>query len=243
MTIVLGIIIGIVMGLTGAGGALIAIPLFLQFLGMELKEATLYSLIAVIIASFSNFMLQRKFSVYKLSIAFVLLSTMGSFLTNPIKEYLPDIYMAILLAAVSMYSLYSIWKPSSGNNSQNKSPSWVTTGVIGLSLGALTTLTGLGGGVLMLPLLMRFYGYDQNRAVTTSLFTVAMSSLSSLLIQVSSGAQFKIDSQLLGLVVGILVAAFSIKYMTARLPQSVLNNSRKVIFTIVVFLALFKIFN
>jgi hypothetical protein len=31
--------------------------------------------------------------------------------------------------------------------------------------------------------------------------------------------------------------------MTARLPQSVLNDSRKVVFTFVVFLALFKIFN
>lgn len=243
MTIVMGIIIGVVMGLTGAGGALIAIPLFLQFLGMELKVATLYSLIAVIIASLSNFILQRKLCDYKLSIAFVLLSTTGSILTNPFKKYLPDIYMAILLAAVSIYSLYSIWRPSAANHSQNKSPSWVITGVIGLSLGALTTFTGLGGGVLMLPLLIGLYGFDQNRAVATSLLTVAMSSLSSLLIQVFSGAQFELDSQLLGLVVGILVAAFSIKYLTARLPLSLLNNSRKVIFTFVVFLALFKIFS
>jgi len=243
VTIVLGIIIGVVMGLTGAGGALIAIPLFLQFLGMDLKEATLYSLIAVIIASFSNFLLQRKFSDYKLSIVLVLLSTTGSFLTNPLKIYLPDMYMAILLATVCIYSLFSIWTPTSGNNSQKKSPSWLIIGVVGLSLGALTIFTGLGGGVLMLPFLTRFYGLDQNRAVATSLFTVGMSSLSSLLIQVFSGAQFKLDSQLFGLVIGIFVAALSIKFMMARLSLSSFNNSRKVIFTFVVGLALFKIFS
>jgi len=38
-----GLIIGIVMGLTGAGGALVAIPLFMQFLALTLKDASVYS--------------------------------------------------------------------------------------------------------------------------------------------------------------------------------------------------------
>jgi uncharacterized membrane protein YfcA len=58
-------IIGIVMGLTGAGGALIAIPLFIQFMGMNLKEASIYSLIAVVVASLLNFVEQRKATQYR----------------------------------------------------------------------------------------------------------------------------------------------------------------------------------
>ena len=50
MLVLLGVIIGVVMGLTGAGGALVAIPLFMQFQGMSLKEASVFSLIAVVIA-------------------------------------------------------------------------------------------------------------------------------------------------------------------------------------------------
>lgn len=47
----MGSIIGIVMGLTGAGGALVAIPLFMTVLRMELKSAAVYSLVTVVIAS------------------------------------------------------------------------------------------------------------------------------------------------------------------------------------------------
>ena len=243
MTIILGIVIGVVMGLTGAGGALIAIPLFMQFLGMGLKEATVYSLIAVIIASLSNFIFQRKYSDYKLSITFVVLSTAGSFLTNPYKKFLPDLYMALLLGIVSVYSLYSIWRPTKSEKIQTKAPAWLVTGFIGFSLGALTTFTGLGGGVLMLPLLIGVYGFDQNRAVATSLLTVALSSLSSLLIQVWSGAQFEVDTKLVGLVAGILASAYGIKLLASKLSPAILNSSRKIVFTFVVLVALLKIFS
>lgn len=243
MTIVLGIIIGVVMGLTGAGGALVAIPLFLQFLEMGLKEATLYSLIAVIIASLSNFIFQRKFSDYKLSIIFVILSTLGSLATNPFKKLLPDIYMASLLGIVSIYSLYSIWKPKRAGDTKIKTPPWPLTGLIGLCLGGLTTFTGLGGGVLMLPLLIGVYGFDQNRAVATSLLTVALSSLSSLLIQIISGAEFELNVQLLELVVGILLSAFAVKFLITKMHPSHMNKIRNIVFTFVVFLALFKLFS
>ena len=52
--ILIGVIVGLIMGLTGAGGALISIPLFLSLMNVSLKEATVLSLIAVMLGSLIN---------------------------------------------------------------------------------------------------------------------------------------------------------------------------------------------
>lgn len=240
--IICGLIIGIVMGLTGAGGALIAIPLFIQFLDMSLKEASVFSLIAVVIASLSNFVAQKKFTDYKTGLIIIASSTVGSFVSSPFKASLPDIVVAILLSMVSLYALYGVWVPVKKSSSQLPPPGLVITIMIGLFLGVLTTFTGLGGGVLMMPVFLSFYNFDQNRAVATSLLAVSLSSLSSIIIQVYQGASMNLDQNLGLLIIGILFAAMSLKWLTPKMGPGILVPVRKILFTVVVIIALIKIF-
>lgn len=242
MLLLIGAIIGLVMGLTGAGGALVAIPLFMHFLGMSLKEASVYSLLAVVIASLSNFYYQRKHAHLKLALIFVISSTAGSFLSQPYKNILPEIGIAILLTLVALYSLYGVWKESAIKMGGNKTPHLLFTILIGLALGVLTTFTGLGGGVLMLPILLSLYKLPQNQAVATSLVVVGLSSLSSFIIQVSRGLSLKIDEQILLLVIGIFVVSYFLKILMTKFPESFIKKTRKLVFTVVVILALAKIF-
>ncbi len=239
-----GMIIGIVMGLTGAGGALIAIPLFIQFMGMNLKEASIYSLIAVVVASLLNFVEQRKATQYRTGLVIVILSAVTSFITAPYKESLPTLYVAILLALVSVYALYSVWVPAKEiSEVSNKSQTnMFLTAVIGLVLGALTTFTGLGGGVLMLPIFLGFFQYSQSQSVATSLFAVGLSSLISLLVQMNRGTHFGAKIDLLFLVVGILIAVYILRHLVRLLPQKSMNITRQIVFTFVVIFALLKIF-
>ena len=141
-----GILIGIVMGLTGAGGALVAIPLFMQFMGQSLKEASLYSLVAVVLASLINFLAQRSFSQYKTAFIIVISSALGSYLTTPIKTSLSTFWIAILLTVVSLYALFNVWFPVKIKEEHIGKPLqsfWISLAV-GLMLGTLTTLSGLG---------------------------------------------------------------------------------------------------
>jgi uncharacterized membrane protein YfcA len=239
-----GIIIGSVMGLTGAGGALVAIPLFIQFLGMDLKEASVYSLLAVVVASILNYVSQSKATQYRTGFLIVVASALGSFVTAPFKENLPTVYVAIILASVSLYALYSVWKPvrnSSQDHATPKNNLYLSLSV-GLALGALTTFTGLGGGVLMLPLFLTFFHYSQSQAVATSLFAVGLSSLASLMVQVSRGTRFEVGIDLFFLVLGILISVLILKQFLKGLSEQVVSRTRQVIFTIVVILALVKIF-
>lgn len=242
-----GLIIGTVMGFTGAGGALVAIPLFIQFMDMTLKEASVLSLFAVVIASLSNFISQRKNGNTKLGVMIISASMVGSFLSTPYKKWLPDFYVALLLTAVSLYALYNVWKKTKpvsafGNVVHKKDVSLLITIIVGLTLGVLTTFTGLGGGVLMVPVLLSIYALSQTEAVATSLLAVGLSSLFSLIIQVSAGAKILWDINLLFLIGGILAAAFILSLFTKKISAAHLMLIRKVVFTAVVILAVVKIF-
>lgn len=232
------------MGLTGAGGALVAIPLFMQFLHMGLKEASVYSLLAVVIASLMNYITQRKATQYKTAFIVIGFSTIGSFLTAPFKDVLPTLVVAILLSLVSAYALYSVWMPLtvSSNGTANRRDSNFLSVTLGLFLGALTTFTGLGGGVLMLPLFLRLYRYPQAEAVATSLLAVGLSSLASLLVQVIRGTQFDARFDLVFLLLGILFSVYLLKHFVKHLPVPIVTRARQVVFTVVVVLALWKVF-
>ena len=242
--LICGILIGIVMGLTGAGGALVAIPLFMQFMGQSLKEASLYSLVAVVVASLLNYITQRSFTKYKTGLLIVISSSLGSYLTAPFKEALSSFWIAIILSVVSLYALISVWFPSKIKEQQVEKTSdkiWPSL-FVGLSLGALTTFTGLGGGVLMLPILLGLYRFTQPQAVATSLFSVGLSSLSSLMIQIYQGAKFDMGAGFIYLLVGILSAVFLLKRYSGRLKSDVLMRLRQIVFSVVVVLALVKVF-
>lgn len=239
-----GIIIGIVMGLTGAGGALVAIPLFMQFLGQSLKEASLYSLVAVVLASLFNFLAQKSFTQYKTAMSIVFFSALGSYLTTPLKAKLTPLWIAIILALVSLYALFNVWFPvkiKEENIGKPMESIWMSV-LVGLILGTLTTFTGLGGGVLMLPVLLGVYHLTHTQAVATSLLAVGLSSLSSLIIQILKGAEFNFNVGFVYLLIGILSAAFLLKKISNKMELHLLMKLRQIVFTVVVILALGKIF-
>lgn len=240
--IAIGVVIGFVMGLTGAGGALVAIPLFMQFQNMTLKEASVFSLIAVVIASLSNLFYQRRDARIKLASIFIIASALGSFISQPYKDLLPDLAIAVTLTLISFYSLYAVWVPSQKNDSSLLNTNLPKTIVIGLLLGILTTFTGLGGGVLMLPILLGIYKLEQKQAVATSLMVVGLSSLASFIIQVSKGVDFKINQDFIGLFAAILISSYLLKFLISKSSSRYSEISRKVVFTVVVILSLTKIF-
>ena len=69
----IGALVGLSLALTGSGGALLAIPLFMAVLGFTLKMGTFYSLIVVVMASligiFANYKdVNVKYAVLMLSL-------------------------------------------------------------------------------------------------------------------------------------------------------------------------------
>lgn len=59
--------------------------------------------------------------------------------------------------------------------------------VIGLVAGLLGALCGVGGGIVMVPAFVTFLGFDQKRAVATSLAVIIITALASTLNNVRAG--------------------------------------------------------
>ncbi len=240
--LLVGLIIGGVMGLTGAGGALVAIPLFMQLLGMELKVAAGLSLVAVVLASLLNLVPQWRSAQVRLAIVLVLASLVGSTASLPLKALLPEWGISSLLTAVALYALYALWFPRKAGPSQITASVKIHPAIgLGLILGVLTTLTGLGGGVLLMPLLVGVFALPARQAVATSLLVVALSSLYSFVLQMWRGALPAPGLNFVWLALGIVLSALGLTQLAQRLPPSVLDLLRKIIFSFVALYALTKI--
>ena len=94
----------------------------------------------------------------------------------------------------------------------------------------------------MLPIFLAFYRFSQSQAVATSLFAVGLSSLASLIVQIYLGASFNVDMGLGYLMIGILSSVLILKQLVIKLPTTFLSRPRTLVFTLVVILAISKIF-
>jgi len=230
--IFIGLIVGLVMGLTGAGGALISIPLFMNLLGATLKEATILSLVAVLFGTSANLIGSLNKVDWKIVLSFAFFGGLANFLSLGLKGITPDIVIAGMLSLIGLYSIVSVWQKKNDPDQMNEGKeSFLKLFITGSALGLVTTLTGLGGGVLLVPVLIKFYGKNYNGALPTSLATIFLISLSSFLIQGKTGFTL-ITLKELGLIgSGALISFIVLKKGLTLLDTDKVILARKVVFT------------
>jgi uncharacterized protein len=92
---------------------------------------------------------------------------------------------------------------------------WVVLALVGVVGGVLSGAFGVGGGVIMVPLLLAFAGMDQRRAATTSLVAIIPTA-------VAGGAVYLVNGEI-DVPVAVLVAAGGIAgaYVGARLLRRI----------------------
>lgn len=235
---IIGLIISFVMGLTGAGGALISIPLFQYLLGIELKDATALSLLAVVLGVSSNLWDKIKDVRWSLVMGLFLFGIFGNLAMVNFKSQVNDLIIISLLVLISAISIYSIWKDTTQAAAGEAKISFISLGISGFFVGALSTLTGLGGGVVILPVLIRIFKLPYDKALATSLMTIFFISLSSFFLQ-WTGLTYKVSGwEILSLAVGGIIAAIALKLILKKLKQDNILFLRKFTFTLVTVLAL-----
>lgn len=242
----IGLVVGLNLGITGSGGALIALPLFTYFFSLDFKIASFYSLIAVISGAILNWIPAVKKTKFKISILMTVGSLVGSFIASYIKAYLPTFILKIMFAFVCCYSLYNYVKNIKGSATKN-SPQFSSPLVhlgSGIFLGHLTTLTGLGGGVVLMPWFIGPLGLPTDEAIPTSLFTILCAAVISFCLQIQLGVNHeRLDFLTLGfLILGAALASFITKYWLNKLSAGSLAKLRQTTFFMVILLALSSLF-
>lgn len=203
MAILIGLIIGAVLGLTGAGGSIFAVPLLILLLGLPATEAMGLALGAVSASALLGAIRQRQ-QILWVPAAFL---ATGGMLAAPIGKWIAfsinELWLILgftliaLVIAVRMLSQASASPESTkhlrasriveANNQSGLACRLSSTGqfqlrpkcisglvIGGLGIGLASGMFGVGGGFLIVPLLQYLSAVSMPKGIATSLATITL---------------------------------------------------------------------
>jgi uncharacterized membrane protein YfcA len=228
-----GLIAGALSGLFGVGGGIVLVPLLGLFLGLRQQEAQGVTLgvlllplgLPAVLAYRRRFAI-RWWLVAALVVGFLAGVAQGALLANRTGERPLRLLFALFLAAVAV----QVWKSASPLEEATAvgmgGPSGGWNGLwIGAAAGFLAGLFGIGGGIVLVPLLVRTMRMSQHEAQATSL-AVLIPPIGLPGFLVYAGAQGRLPWALLagvvsGFAIGALAGALlAIRTRSARLARA-----------------------
>ncbi|MDY6998738.1 MAG: sulfite exporter TauE/SafE family protein [Actinomycetota bacterium] len=195
MTIVValsfGALIGVLLGLLGGGGSILAVPALVYAVGLDMREAIPVSLLVVGLASAVGVIPRIRAGQvqWRLAAVFAAAGIPATFAGTAISTRMPQNALLIGFAAVMVMAGARMLSDtaSTGTACDNGdggidwrrcTPRSVPAGA---AVGLLTGLFGVGGGFLIIPALVIALGVDMTIAVGTSLLIIVVNSAAGLL--------------------------------------------------------------
>ena len=228
-----GALVGLSLGLMGAGGAILSIPIFTLVLGHAIAVSKVEALLVTgAIALFSGIRaaLARNADLGRF-VAFALPGLAGAWLGGPIGKSISPIVQASLfatLAAIAAWRMTAVQQTADQADTRPMSAKAIAIATLtGFGIGVLTSVIGVGGGFLLVPALVLLAALPIKRATGTSLLVIAVNSF----VGVASVSYYQHDAfaavdwkpvaivALCGVIGSIVGARFA-----ARLPASVVRR-------------------
>lgn len=199
ISLALGLAVGIILALTGAGGGILAVPLLVFGAGIGIAQAGPIGLLAVGMAALLGALLGLREGIVRyraallMAVAGMLLSPAGLWLAQRIDNR----WLSVLFGLVLLYVGYRAVARALGREPAADQPPgrkscvraaadgrfiWTTPcardlAASGALAGLLSGLLGVGGGFVMVPALQRCTDLDMKSVVATSLAVIALVSL------------------------------------------------------------------
>ncbi len=234
--ILLGGGVGAVLGLTGAGGAIVALPL-LQFLtGMTIHEASVAVLPIVGLAALVSVFPQRRHVHLGLALRVLGVSLPVTYATAWIKPLIPDVVITGLVFLFIVWAFVQTWRRVESPVTNAHGSLGMTGLVVGAVAGVLTTLTGLGGGILLTPLLARLTRLSSLETTATAILVIAGNAFLSFVIQGVPPTGMHV-SAFGALMLGLLLANLGVMEVIKRCPKVCSQRLRKGVYVGVLCLA------
>jgi uncharacterized membrane protein YfcA len=181
--IVGGFIVGGSLGLVGAGGAILCVPIFAVLLGHESKDAVAEALVVTcIVATVSALRAASARQVDWTKVALVGIPGMiGSALGGWAAHWLNDFVQMALFAALALVAAWRMvaqGEPHEAATRTRSSETMERMAAVGVGggIGVFTGLVGVGGGFLLVPALSLLLRLPMRLAIGTSLSIIALNS-------------------------------------------------------------------
>ncbi|MBY6352051.1 sulfite exporter TauE/SafE family protein [Rhodococcoides corynebacterioides] len=190
LALVLGAVIGVLLGLLGGGGSILAVPVLVYALHLPLTEAIPVSLLVVGLASLTGAIpkVRARLIEWRLAAIFAGTGIVGTFLGSAAGRHLPE---SVVLVGFGLVMIVAAVRMLRGDASLGTACRTGSSGIdwrrcaarsipTGFAVGVLTGLFGVGGGFLIIPALVLLLGIEMTVAVGTSLVVIVANSAAGL---------------------------------------------------------------
>jgi uncharacterized membrane protein YfcA len=185
-----GVAIGVLLGLVGGGGSILAVPVLVYVLGQPVHAATTESLLVVGSAALVGAADHTRVGNVRIktALAFGLAGSAGAIGGSALNRLVGGPIILLGFAALLLLAAYAMQRRRGFTAEPIRRPqAQLPAAATGLLTGLLTGLFGVGGGFVIVPALVLLLGLPITLAVGTSLAIIALTSASALAAHLASG--------------------------------------------------------
>ena len=236
----LGFFVGILSGFFGIGGGTVLIPLLL-FLGYEIKEAIGISVVQMVFSSTYGSYLNKKNGTLDISMVFPIGvgGSIGALLSGYITSSVSSTFLEIFFLGFALFALMRLFFKTIEEEKEIKLKK-SSLFCIGVILGAISMSIGVGGSILLVPILVGFFHVSLKKAISAGLFFVVFSSVAGLLSHTLAGN----INYYAGIVIGLasLVGVYLGIYLKDKVSSNLQRKLLVSFYLLIVFYLTYRIF-
>ena len=196
-----GLLVGFLSGLIGIGGGVLIVPLLYFFYGhpawsgmqvaAELEAAIAHatSLAVILPTGLAAAASHHRAGLvsWRAALPIAAVAMVAAFVGAQVALLLPAAALKMLFGLLLIGSAVNLARQGDAHERAELRLTWPVVTVTGASVGMLSALLGVGGGILAIPMLVYLVGLDLRRVAATSIAIVALTAASGTIAYIVSG--------------------------------------------------------